>query len=131
MTFEVKFPVAERVVKAPEFGVPLPIVLGAANVDPFKVVAFMVPDPVTPRLDPVPTSIAAVVFVDPVNPENGNAVAEIVPEPVVPRDAPVPTSIAAVVFVPLRIELKVRGFAAMFAKTKASVATFVVLSFVT
>jgi hypothetical protein len=62
-------------------------------------VAVIVPEPVAPREEPVPTSIAAVVLVLAVSPENGAAVAVIVPLPVVPNEAPLPTSIAAVVLV--------------------------------
>jgi hypothetical protein len=44
-SFIVTFPVAERVVNAPLFGVPDPIVPGAAHVAPIKLDAFIVPVP--------------------------------------------------------------------------------------
>lgn len=57
---------AERVVNAPVAAVPLPIDPGAANVAPPRVVALLVPLPLTPILQPVPQTIAAVEFVAPV-----------------------------------------------------------------
>ena len=43
-SFMVTSPVAERVVKAPVFGVPLPIAPGAAHVAPIRLEALMVPE---------------------------------------------------------------------------------------
>ena len=66
----------------------------------------MVPEPDTSREPPVPTTIAAVEFVELDKPENGALVAAIVPLPLTPKDDPVPTTIAAEAFVPLVIVLK-------------------------
>ena len=58
---EVICPVALRVEKAPVLAVPLPIAPGAANVAPPRVVALIVPEPLTPKLPPVPMSRAFVL----------------------------------------------------------------------
>ena len=68
-------PVEDSVVKAPVFGVPEPIVPGAAQVLPNNVEAFIVPEFAKFNEAPVSTTIAAVVFVLEVIPENGTEVA--------------------------------------------------------
>lgn len=68
--------------------------------------ALFTPEPDVASEDPVPNTIAAVVFVLPVTPENGDDVAAIVPEPLVLSADPVPTVIVAELFVPVVMVLK-------------------------
>ena len=63
-------PLVVRVVKEAVLGVVLPIVPGVAQVPPSKDDALIVPDPVKSSEAPVPTNIAAVVFVPLVRSEN-------------------------------------------------------------
>src|SRR5205807_91795 len=89
----------------------LPIAPGAANVLPLRVDALIVPLPVKLRLAPLPTTIAAVVLVPLVIPENGTVPAEspeaatqlgAVPVPLLCRTYPlVPGLTAAIAPVPL------------------------------
>lgn len=67
-------PVADRVVKAPDPGVPPPIAPGAAKVAPLRVVELIVPLPLTVSDAPVPTIIAALAFVPEVMAEKASPV---------------------------------------------------------
>jgi hypothetical protein len=71
--------------------------------------AVIVPVPVGAREAPLPTSIAAVVFVELVIPLNGVLVAVIVPVPVADNDDPVPTcKLPCPVLAPAVIALKAK-----------------------
>lgn len=119
----VVLPVEERVVKTPEFGVPLPMVPGEAHVPPLREEALLVPEPLYVREAPVPTTMAAVVLVALVIPEKGRAeavmptvqvrvpVALATVQPVLPAPPPIKISPVPVPFkfrapVPLASRLK-------------------------
>lgn len=74
---KIVLPVEERLVKAPLPGVVPPIAPGAAQVLPRSVEALIVPVLVKLSEEPAPTTIAAVVLVAAVIPENGTEEAGI------------------------------------------------------